>query len=102
AGFDMHAGGAEDVSGRRETHAQGAERERRAEWLRLKILQRAFGFFSGIERLGGVVFGVVVAVGAARVLLLQMATVRQQNPGQRVGAVGTEHWSAKTLANQAR
>ncbi len=68
----------------------------------LELLQRRRGIVTGVERLRGPVLRVAVAVGAGRVLLLQVRGVGQQDAQQVRGAGGAEDRPAESLAHQQR
>jgi len=90
------------MAGGGERYARFADGEARVKRNRLETRQRALGVLGAVQRLGRMVFGVAVAIGAARILLLQVAAVGQQNRRQFERRRGAVDLAFKSFADQAR
>ena len=103
AAGEMRAGRAEDVAGTLQAHREAGQRlEGRVEVARLEAPQRAPRRLLGVQRQRRRVLGKAVPVRVARLFVLQVAGIGQQQPAQLDARRRGEHLAAKAELDQAR
>ena len=97
-----HTGCTQDMARALEGEPERADAHRFAETCGAELLHHLPRILGGVERLGRMVLAVAVTVGVARVFLLQMSTVCQQDVRQFAGGRSGPYRAVKAFAHQSR